>query len=189
MLNNFKQDVGTQKVRDDWSAEDSNTDPEVNKIQFADWVDQESTTPYVFEFSNTGFGPPATIAGYDGNKKMDQKEYTTVLLTPELTETARIYGRVGNGTYATNWFRIIVRDYAGTYKSDQTTFCFVQDSATSITLSGDAYNKEEETIAQYFNGIQLPRAIAQIYIYRFSGQLNLGPGANVVVYSGETPCD
>lgn len=188
MLDRFKKDVGTQKVRDDWTAEDSNTDPEVNKIRFASWVDQESTAPYVFELSNTGFGPPVTMSDYDGNKKMNQKEYTTVLLTPELTETARIYGRVGNGTYATNWFRIVVQDHEATYKSEQTSFCFVQDSTVGITLSGDAYNKEEETIAKHFNGIQLPRALGYIYIYRFQGQLNIGAGSTVV-YSGETPCD
>ena len=184
MLDRFSKDVGTQYVRDDWDATDSAASPDTNKIRFSKWVDSDSTTPYVFQTSRTGFGPPVAIPGYDGNRKMDQKACTTVLLTPDLTETARIYGRIGNSTYWTNWFRIVVRDYAATRESDDTkSFCFVQDSSVGITLAGDAYNKDEETIARHFNGIQLPRAIAQIYIEKFYGELHIGDGATV--YTGD----
>ena len=182
MNNGYSQEIGTQIVRDDWTRADSKLAPDTNRIRFGEYV-EESSIPYFFQKSLTNGGnTDETIAGY--SHTVDQSNKTVTLFTPPLSAPGRIYGRIGGRTTGedtdrfTNWFRIIVRD---TTQGDGTWTCFVRDVSTGITLSGEAYNADEEELGQAFNGIQLPRAIAQIYIETFHGTINVNPGANVYV--------
>ena len=177
MSTKYSQNIGTKIVRDNWTRDDSRLAPTTNAIPFGEYVDSEAEDPYVFENSRGMLGPAQTLAGYSHN--IDQAETLLTLFTPAVSEDETIYGRFGAGTSEanrTNWFRIVVRDYT---QGEGTFHAFVRDTGSGITLTGEAYNLDEEELAKRFNGIQLPRAIAQIYIEQFHGTINVNPGANV----------
>ena len=178
MNTEFSQNIGTKIVRDDWTRADSRLEspPTTNTIPFGEYV-PDSSELYVFENSRSGMGPAQPIRGYSHDINQGLKLLT--LFTPPLSEADRIYGRFGIGSdqqRRTNWFRIVVRDHT---QGEETFHAFVRDTGSGITLTGEAYNLDEEELVKRFNGIQLPRAIAQIYIQNFHGTINLNREANV----------